>query len=321
MNCKPLVSICIPLYNNEKYIEDCIFSCLNQTYENIEIIISDNCSNDGSYEKISKFKDNIKIFKNDIFVKMTQNWNVFKSKINGDYIIFLCSDDILEKNCVLNLVNICVYNVDVIFFEYNFLRDCNIINKENFYKNSALIPSFEQHKLFLFSNNYPLSAAFIKKTAIDYVGWFDETYDFCPDWQLWLKLTSISKDNYILYCCNKLALYRQHSTSETNRCIKNKIAVFEVERMSYYFLNNIDLSHDEYADLKNKILKCLFKLTNSYSKLFYNNNDLELFYLELAYKYKSQLKLISDFNLKNGPPYDTPKGSICIDLLDVLPLN
>ena len=56
----PLVTIGIPLYNEVKYIERTIRSALEQTYTNIEVIISDNNSNDGTFELIKKkFKDQV----------------------------------------------------------------------------------------------------------------------------------------------------------------------------------------------------------------------------------------------------------------------
>jgi len=53
----PLVSICIPLFNGEKFIDDSINSVLLQDYENYELIIIDNCSTDNSIEKVKLFKD------------------------------------------------------------------------------------------------------------------------------------------------------------------------------------------------------------------------------------------------------------------------
>ena len=53
---KPLISICIPCYNSDKYIKDCIESGLNQTYENIEVIVLDNMSTDNSWSIISKYQ-------------------------------------------------------------------------------------------------------------------------------------------------------------------------------------------------------------------------------------------------------------------------
>ena len=51
---KPLVSVVIPCYNHEKFVQDCIQSVINQTYENIELIIIDDGSKDGSVEKIQE---------------------------------------------------------------------------------------------------------------------------------------------------------------------------------------------------------------------------------------------------------------------------
>ena len=49
---KPLISVCIPLYNAEQYIERCVKSIINQSFSDIEVIIVDDCSTDASVEKI-----------------------------------------------------------------------------------------------------------------------------------------------------------------------------------------------------------------------------------------------------------------------------
>ena len=74
----PLVSIVIPVYNRELYIEDAIRSAISQTYQNIEIIIVDNCSTDSTWDILNEWekKDNrIKIFQNDSNIGPVLNWN------------------------------------------------------------------------------------------------------------------------------------------------------------------------------------------------------------------------------------------------------
>ena len=58
MNQLPLVSICIPTYNSEKYIEQMLTTISNQTYKNIEVIISDNFSTDKTFDILQSYKKN-----------------------------------------------------------------------------------------------------------------------------------------------------------------------------------------------------------------------------------------------------------------------
>ena len=99
----PLVSICIPSYNREHIIAHTIETVINQTYKNIEIIISDNCSTDKTFEIIKKYslKDNrIKIFQMKKNVGPVENWKKCYKKSNGTFIKFLWSDDFIDKNFI-----------------------------------------------------------------------------------------------------------------------------------------------------------------------------------------------------------------------------
>lgn len=92
----PLVSIVIPTYNREQYIEDAIKSAVNQTYRNIEIIIVDNCSTDSTWDILNEWekKDNrIKIFQNEFNIGPVLNWNECFKHASGEYIKILWSDD------------------------------------------------------------------------------------------------------------------------------------------------------------------------------------------------------------------------------------
>ncbi len=98
---QPLVSICIPLYNGEKYIDETIQCCINQTYKNLEIIISDNCSTDSSIERIKSYNDpRIKIFRNDTNIGLLGNFRKAFTYATGPYMSFLSADDGMELDAI-----------------------------------------------------------------------------------------------------------------------------------------------------------------------------------------------------------------------------
>lgn len=98
---QPLVSICIPVYNVEEYIDESLQCCLNQTYQNIEIIISNNCSTDRTIEKIKAYNDpRIRIYSNDSNLGMLGNYKKVLTYATGKYITFLCADDGMELDTI-----------------------------------------------------------------------------------------------------------------------------------------------------------------------------------------------------------------------------
>ena len=97
----PSFSICIPNYNYGKYIGKTIESVLNQKYDNYEIIISDNCSNDNSIEVIESFNDpRLKLLKNNYNIGYSGNLTRVTSLAKNDFIIFLPSDDLLKPSAL-----------------------------------------------------------------------------------------------------------------------------------------------------------------------------------------------------------------------------
>jgi glycosyltransferase involved in cell wall biosynthesis len=112
------VSILIPMYNSERYISETIDSCLNQTHDNIEIIIVDDESTDRSYEiadRYAKEHYNVTLYRQDNSgAPAARNYAFNKS--SGEYILFLDSDDILEKNKIsLQLKDIETYGNENIY--------------------------------------------------------------------------------------------------------------------------------------------------------------------------------------------------------------
>jgi glycosyltransferase involved in cell wall biosynthesis len=104
-NRNTLVSILVATYNHKNYILDCLNSIKNQTYKNLEIIISDDSSKDDTDKIINKFiKENknlkIKFFIQKKNLNISKNFNFLFKKSKGKYIIFFGGDDIMEKNMI-----------------------------------------------------------------------------------------------------------------------------------------------------------------------------------------------------------------------------
>ena len=95
----PLVSIVVPVYNVESYIEECLQSVCSQTYENLEIICVDDVGNDRSMDVVRSFavKDcRIKIIEHDKNKGLAEARNTGLEHVSGDYVFFLDSDDWLS---------------------------------------------------------------------------------------------------------------------------------------------------------------------------------------------------------------------------------
>ncbi len=102
MNSKPLISIIIPMYNVQDYIEKCLKSVIEQTYTNIEVLIIDDGSKDNSYNLAKQFLQNdnrIKIIQQENGgLSDARNTGIIKAK--GDYLFFLDSDDYIPPYCI-----------------------------------------------------------------------------------------------------------------------------------------------------------------------------------------------------------------------------
>lgn len=99
---KDLISIIIPVFNSEKYLEDCLKSAASQTYINIEIIVVDDGSSDKSYTIYNKYVKRDKrvkiIRKENGGLSEARNFGIKKAL--GKYIFFLDSDDIIQNNAI-----------------------------------------------------------------------------------------------------------------------------------------------------------------------------------------------------------------------------
>lgn len=107
MNKTPLVSLLVPCYNHERFLDDHLQSVLAQTYENIEILICDDCSRDGSFAKLMEYRprlqarfSRVEILQNRENTGVSRNLNRLLELAKGDYIKILASDDALAAHAI-----------------------------------------------------------------------------------------------------------------------------------------------------------------------------------------------------------------------------
>ena len=227
-------SVVIANYNNSKYIDECIESLKNQTYNNIEIIFFDDNSHDNSLEVIKKFQ-NIKIIENKIQTEFGSfnQMNAFRKSIQsstGDVIFLLDSDDYFRKDKIEKVVDFFSKNKSE-----NIVFDFPVIKKDN--------EEIPQNKKIKFFNTYwgyihPTSCISIKRTYSDKL--FDKVIDnkFSDIW-LDLRILLLCKylDKYNVINDN-LTFYRQFEGNESSKFKKFSKSWWQRRNLAHdYFLN------------------------------------------------------------------------------------
>lgn len=225
---RPKVSVCIPVYNGEKYIEKTVKSVLEQSFTDFELIIVDDQSADRTEEILNSFSDNrIRLLKNEKNIGMVANWNRCLDNAKGEYIKILCHDDYLVKNCLEKKVAILdadkeiglVFNSTYIVNEHD-----KVIFKRRPFKSERLFDGkYIGRKSFIQKNIYgePSNVMF-RRDISEKIGHFDNNLCYEIDWDYWIKITSVRSvyyiDDYLMY-------FRVSKTSATSNLLKNKEAL------------------------------------------------------------------------------------------------
>lgn len=109
----PIVSVCVPTYNGAKFLQEALDSVKNQSYQNIEVIISDNASVDETLSIAEHFKNHVSFPVRILHHKpngIGENWNHCIKNAKGDFIKFLFQDDTLGVDCIQKMVEIALAN-------------------------------------------------------------------------------------------------------------------------------------------------------------------------------------------------------------------
>jgi glycosyltransferase involved in cell wall biosynthesis len=221
----PKVSIVIPTYNYEHFLDETIQSALSQTFTDFELIIVDNCSTDATSEVVAKYLSDqrVKYFVNDRNIGVVGNFNRCLELARGEYIKFLCADDRFAPTILEKYVPVMDADPGIS------LITCD---KQAFGSKSheTITPvTYKQpgHKCVLeqLRNNYcwigePTSVMFRRKHLS--VGRFSNEFSQYVDWEYWIRLLAIG-DCYIVP--EKLVYVRFHPGTQSKEQKKKRFVL------------------------------------------------------------------------------------------------
>ncbi len=246
-NILPLVSICIPTFNGEKYLKEAIESAIHQSYKNIEIIISDDDSKDNTLEIANRYCELSTIPFKIVHHKPTvigANWNNCIKVANGQYIKFVFQDDVLLPDCVEKMMEIALEDkkIGLVFSKRVFIDNNNNNHftewKERFqdlhiyWKGLQRINSgkklLKECDCLLKS---PLNkvgeptVVLIKKSVFRKIGYFNEELIQILDYEFWYR---VFKHYKIGFVDEELVQFRLHSDQTTQKNNKSEIKDYEI---------------------------------------------------------------------------------------------
>jgi glycosyltransferase involved in cell wall biosynthesis len=216
LNYNPKVSIAIITYNQKEFLRECIESCLAQTYENIQIVIADDCSTDGTQELLQAYKKKyphlIDLCLADKNVGITANSNAANEACTGDYVAWLGGDDIMFPEKLEKQVEFMERNVDITI-SYHDLDVFMSTSNETLHKLSEIAKPREGgvELLVRYGCFLGASSAMVRKTGS--LPKFDSRVPIASDWLYWIRcLESGGKIGYLPHI---LGRYRRHSKNIT----------------------------------------------------------------------------------------------------------
>lgn len=240
----PLVSIIVASYNHVNYIEACIKSICQQTYKNIELIVIDDGSSDGSDVLLERLRQKYGFsFEKKKNQGLCNTLNRGLSLIKGDYVCCFASDDIMMLDRIEKQVQVMESNSQAGACSGNMISidaQGEVLLKQKMREKKVL--TFDD--IFLGKvRGAPAPTVMIRKSALDVVGGYDPEIKI-EDLYMWLKITHAGYT--IIHSSDLYSYYRQHGTNTHS----NIRLMFESE------MRIVDMyrDHPAYRDVVNGLI-------------------------------------------------------------------
>jgi glycosyltransferase involved in cell wall biosynthesis len=294
-NQNTLVSVLIATYNHKNYILECLNSIKNQTYKNLEIIISDDCSKDGTQKIIKNFIKqnrnlNIKFFIQKKNLNISKNFNFLYNKSKGKYILFFGGDDVMMKEKIEFQLKTLIQNPEASFCYSN----CSWFNNDmtiKYFNHFNLLQKPPKALRDIFSDftipspTMMISDKFLPKKPMN------ESINHLSDVLLAIDLFKKSSPVYV----NKILVkYRRHnlSTMKNNLDNSERLQLIKILKNKFKkrrnYINQINLYKNIY--LHNKIYDHFDKNHFSFKLIL---NSFSLFFTSPKWFLRNSLLLLN----------------------------
>lgn len=198
MENNPLVSVIVLTYNSSATVDETLDSIKNQSYPNIELIVTDDCSKDDTVSVVRNWlaKNSDRFVNSELVIAtvntgVSGNLNRGVAKSHGTWVKPIAGDDMLLPECVSDNIDCYKRNneTQAVFSRAHFFGDPIVCNQyKNFGYGIFDLKNREKY-LFLLKQNCILApATFISRQYIDSVGGYNEEIPFIEDWPFWIKM-------------------------------------------------------------------------------------------------------------------------------------
>ncbi|MGI6436479.1 MAG: glycosyltransferase family 2 protein [Sphaerochaeta sp.] len=244
---RPLVSVVIISYNQEDYILECLESIRLQTYDRIELIVSDDCSSDGTWRHIEQWESNhgprfekIHIHRNEVNLGITGNLSGALNMVTGEYVKMLGADDLLFPNAIARFVEVSTHDgYDWVMSNYVIIDESGTkLRKNNFttYIEWVLSQSSNIQLMQLLIDNYIAApSVFLSHSIICRYGNFENGPRNLEDAPMWISM--LKEGNRVHYIPEELVYYRIHGNSfsnSENMLVQRKYLQTSIELLGTY---------------------------------------------------------------------------------------
>lgn len=201
------VSIVLPVFNGEEHLAEAIDSVLAQTYENLELIVVDDCSTDKTPQIVSDFaqKDKrVKVIQNKVNQRLPKSLNIGFSHADGEYLTWTSDDNLYKPNAIEEMADYLGNHagVDMVYCDYTIIDENGAKKKDNI---------LEESERLIWTNT--VGACFLyRREVAEKVGNYNSEMFLAEDYDYWLRIYQAGTIKHLprnLYC------YRHHSKSLT----------------------------------------------------------------------------------------------------------